>query len=151
MMKIRKAVIEDLPTLKELHDRAVMELCRDDYTPHQLEGWINSSPLEKYYWRLERQRFFIAEKEGRPVGFVRWYPKTNELCSICVDPEFSRQGIGSLLLASACEDARAHKVKRLWLKASLNAVPFYEALGWEPIELTTEGPLPYVKMEKIIA
>lgn len=149
-MEIRKAVVDDLPSLKALHDRAVMELCGDDYTIDQLEGWINSSPLEKYHWRLERQRFFLAERNGRPLGFVRWYPKTNELCSVCVEPEFARQGIGTLLMRSACEDARAHQVNLLWLKASLNAVPFYESLGWEYIELTTEGPLSYVRMEKHI-
>jgi GNAT superfamily N-acetyltransferase len=147
-MKIRKAAAADLPTLKVLHDRAVLELCSGDYTADQLESWINSSPLEKYYWRLERQRIFVAEEEGRPLGFVRWYPKTGELCSICVEPEFARQGVGTLLMEFAVEDAREHNVEILWLKASLNAVPFYGSLGWEYKELSKEGPLPYVKMEK---
>jgi GNAT superfamily N-acetyltransferase len=103
--------------------------------------------LEKYYWRLERQRIFVAENEGRPLGFVRWYPKTNELCSVCVEPAFARQGIGTRLMAFAVKDARDHNVKTLWLKASLNAVPFYEALGWESGDLSTDGLLNYVNME----
>lgn len=149
-MIIRKAVVDDVPTLKELHDRAVMELCRVAYTADQLEGWINSTPLEKYHWRLETQRIFIAEDEGRMIGFVRWYPETNELCSVCVEPELARQGIGTRLMEYACADARAHKVETLWLKASINAVPFYQALGWEYIELMAEDLLDYVRMEKRI-
>jgi len=149
-MIIRKAVIDDVPMLKELHDRAVMELCRAAYTSDQLAGWVNKSPLEKYYWRLETQRIFIAEDEGNPLGFVRWYPKTNELCSICVEPEFARQGIGTRLMEFACADARDNNVETLWLKASLNAVPFYQALGWDYIEHITDGPLDCVRMEKEI-
>ncbi len=147
-MKIRKAVIDDVPLIKELHDRAVRELCQADYTTDQLESWVNWTPLEKYYWRLENQRIFIAEDEGKTLGFVRWYPKTNELCSICVEPEFARQGIGTRLMEFACEDARAHNVETLWLDASLTAVPFYQVLGWEYVELSTHGLLESVRMIK---
>lgn len=145
---IRKAEIDDVPTLKALHDRAVLELCRSDYTIDQLVGWVNRSPLEKYYWRLGVQRIFIAEEGGRILGFVRWYPKTNELCSICVEPEFARQGIGTRLMDVACEDAREHNVETLWLDASLTAVPFYQTLGWDYVKLFTDGPLDRVRMVK---
>jgi len=67
-MIIREAVIDDAMTMKELHDRAVMELCRNDYTINQLMGWVNKSSLEKYLWRLERQRVFIAEIDGKMFG-----------------------------------------------------------------------------------
>jgi putative acetyltransferase len=147
-MIIRNAEIDDVPNLKELHDRAVLELCQADYTDEQLEAWVNISPLEKYYWRLETQRIFIAEDEGEIVGFVRWYPDTNELCSICVEPAFARQGIGTILMETACQDAREREVESLWLDASLTAVPFYQALGWEYIALATDGPLDSVRMMK---
>lgn len=149
-MIIRKADVDDVPTLKELHDRAVMELCRADYTIDQLESWVNKSPLEKYYWRLETQRIFIAEDAGRTLGFVRWYPKTNELCSICVEPEFARRGIGTSLMEHACQDARDHNVETFWLDASLTAVPFYQALDWQYVELSTDGPLDSVRMVKLL-
>lgn len=147
-MIIRKAVINDAEMLKEVHDRAVMELCRNDYSKDQLLGWINKSSLEKYIWRLETQRIFIAEEEGRTIGFVRWYPKTNELCSICVEPEFARQGIGTVLMEHAYKDAIEHNVESLWLDASLTAVPFYQVLGWNYVALSSEGPLDCVRMVK---
>lgn len=147
-MVIREAAAEDLRLMKELHDRAIRELCRNDYTREELEGWIKKSTLEKYRWRLETQRIFIAEGEGRMLGFIRWYPETNELCSICVEPEFARQGIGTTLMEHALEDAREQGVDLLWLDASLTAVPFYESLGWEYITFQTAGPLDCVRMEK---
>ncbi len=149
-MIIRKAIIDDVLMMKGLHDRAVMELCRNDYTIDQLKGWVNKSPLEKYYWRLETQRIFLAEIDGGMLGFVRWYPKTNELCSICIEPEFARQGIATKLMEYAYEDANDHNVETLWLDASLSAVPFYKALGWDYVTLSTDGPLDCVRMVKQI-
>jgi len=147
-MIIREAVIDDAMTMKELHDRAVMELCRNDYTINQLMGWVNKSSLEKYLWRLERQRVFIAEIDGKMFGYIRWSPKTNELCSICVEPEFARQGIATKLIEAAYNDARKHNVEMFWLDASLTAVPFYQALGWDYVALSTDGPLDSVRMVK---
>ena len=147
-MIIRNAVIDDAVIMKELHDRAVMELCRNDYSTEQLLGWINKSPLEKYVWRLETQKIFIAEKDGRMLGYVRWYPTTKELCSICVEPEFARQGIGTMLMEHAYKDAKDHNANALWLDASLTAVAFYQVLGWEYVALSTEGSLDSVHMIK---
>ena len=147
-MIIREAIIDDALTMKELHDRAVMELCRHDYTIDQLKDWVNKSPMEKYVWRLERQRIFVAGIDGKMLGYVRWYPETNEFCSICVEPEFTRQGIATRLMEIACNDARDHDVKSLWLDASLTAVPFYQNLGWGYVALLTDGPLDCVRMEK---
>lgn len=144
-MIIRKAKIDDASTMKELHDRAVMELCRHDYSNEELKGWVNKSALEKYLWRLETQRIFIADLDGKMLGFVRWYPKTAELCSICVEPEFARQGIASKLMEFAYKDAEEHDISELWLDASLTAVPFYETLGWDYVALSTDGPIDSVR------
>jgi len=35
-----------------------------------------------------------------------------------------------------------------WLDASLTAVPFYQALGWDYVALSTDGPLDSVRMVK---
>jgi N-acetylglutamate synthase-like GNAT family acetyltransferase len=147
-MKIRVAVIDDAKKMKELHDRAVLELCQNDYTIQQLESWINKSSIEKYYLRFETQRIFIAEQDGRMLGYVRWYPETNELCSLCVEPEFARQGIATSLMAHAEQDAREQNVHQLWLDASLTAVPFYQTLGWDFVKLSKAGSLDCVRMIK---
>ncbi len=147
-MNIRPAKIDDAQKMKELHDRAVMELCKDDYTLEQLIDWVSKSPLEKYIWRLERQRIYISEIEGKMVGFVRWLADEKMLCSICVEPTFARQGIATRLMQHVYEDARNLQVPDLWLEASLTAIPFYEALGWEKAVGAVNGPLDGIKMMK---
>jgi putative acetyltransferase len=147
-MIIRNANVDDAMEMKALHERSVLELCRFDYTPEQLKGWIKNNPLEKYQNRLEHHRSFIVEIDGKMVGYVRWNPETNELCSIFVHPDHVRQGIATKLMEKTYEDIRTFGVKELWLDASLTAVPFYETEGWEFIEKKMHGSLACVRMIK---
>jgi putative acetyltransferase len=150
-MIIRKANVDDAQAIKELHDRSALELCREDYTVKQLEDWVKYSSVEKYQKRLEIHRTFVAEINGKMVGFVRWNPATNELCSIFVDPDHTRQGIATKLMKKAYEDVTSYGAEKLWLYASMTAVPFYKAEGWDYIEQTMRGSLECVRMEKSLA
>ena len=143
---IRKATIDDAADLISLHTRSVLGLCRDDYTLDQLQYWLSFSTLEKYQMRLENHRSFVAEFNGKIIGYVRWNPNTNELCSIFVDPDYVRQGVASALIEVAYQDARSHGVDEMWLFASLTAVPFYLAIGWQYQERCMRGELESVNM-----
>lgn len=147
-MIIRKATFDDASDLIGLHTRSVLELCRYDYTPDQLQDWVSHSTLEKYQLRLESHPSYIAELDGKMIGYVRWNPETNELCSIFVDPEYVRQGVATALMDVAYQDAKSQGVEDLWLFASLTAVPFYQATGWETVESGMRGVLECVKMTK---
>ena len=147
-MIIREATVDDALSMMKLHERSVLELCREHYTLEQLKDWLSQSTVEKYQVRLERHRSYVAEHDGQMIAYVRWNPETNELCSIFVDPDFVRQGIATELMEIAYDDARSYGVKGLWLDASLNAVPFYTAIGWEFVELSKHGPVEGVRMTK---
>ena len=149
-MKIREAKVDDAEEIKELHDRSALISCRNDYTTEQLDEWVKYSSVEKYRKRLEIHRTFVGEIEGKIVGFVRWNPGTNELCSIFVDPDHARQGIATKLMEMAYEDVASRGVDKLWLIASLTAVPFYKAEGWQYMEQTMRGTMECVRMEKEI-
>ena len=147
-MIIRSATVADAPVIKQIHTRAVLMLCCADYTLEQLETWISQSTLQKQQRRLKQHRVFIAELVGKAVGFVRWNPATNELCSIFVDPDYVRLGVATKLMAHAAEDAVAHGVTAFWLDASLTAVPFYKATGWTFVKPMMHGTLACVRMTK---
>jgi putative acetyltransferase len=147
-VEIREAKVDDAQTIKALHDRSALALCRQDYTAQQLDEWVNFSSVERYRERLEIHRAFVAEINGEMVGFVRWNPETSELCSIFVHPEHARQGIATKLMQRAYEDVLSFGIARLWLYASLTAVPFYEAEGWVYVERSMRGSLACVRMEK---
>jgi len=147
-MVIREAHVGDAQAMKELHDRSALVLCRQDYSAQQLEEWVSFSNVERYRERLHIHRAFVAEIDGEMVGYVRWNPATRELCSIFVDPDHARQGIATRLMERVYEDVKSFGVERLWLCASLTAVPFYEAEGWAYVEETKRGSLACVRMEK---
>ncbi len=148
---IKPAAVDDARRMKELHKRSVMGLCGKEYTRDQLIGWVNRSSLEKFQFRLENHRSFVAEQDQKMIGFVRWNPKTRELCSIFVDPDHIRQGVASELMDTAIKDALTHQVDQLWLDASLTAVTFYESRGWIKVETSTNGFLECIRMTKQIA
>ena len=149
-MIIRKATLDDAADILSLHNHSVLALCRDDYTPDQLQYWLSYSTLEKYQVRLKHHSSFVAEYNGKMIGYVRWNPQSNELCSIFVDPEYVRQGVATALMEVAYRDALSQGVREMWLFASLTAVPFYQAIGWRYVERSMRGDLECVRMTKRI-
>ncbi|GJM42598.1 MAG: acyltransferase [Ardenticatenaceae bacterium] len=147
-MQIRKATLEDAEAIWRLHHRSVLSLCAADYTSEQIANWVQHSTLARQQARLKKHRVFVAEEEGHLIGFVRWNPATFELCSLFVDPDFVRRGVASALMETACQDARACGVTKFWLDASLTAVPFYTATGWQTIKQMMHGELACVRMTK---
>ncbi len=147
-MKIRNAEIDDALVIMEIRKRSVLQLCRSDYSPEQLKEWVGDSTEEEYRKRLELHRAFVAEVKNQIVGYVRWNPETNELCSIFVDPDYVRQGIATKLMKTAYRDMREQGVRETWLDASITAVTFYEVEGWQFVEERMHGHLECVRMIK---
>jgi putative acetyltransferase len=140
-MIIRKATVDDAAEIMDLHTNSVLRLCRGDYTPEQLQGWVNASSLEKYKLRLEKHRSYVAELDEVMIGYVHWNPETSELCSSFVHPDYARQGVGTRLMDIAEKDALSMGRNEMWLMASLTAVPFYFAMGWKSVGQTTRGSM----------
>ncbi len=57
------------------------------------------------------------------------------LASVYVDTAYRRQGVGSRLLQHVSEQARLHRIKRLYLFTP-DQVAFYQRLGWQILEET---------------
>jgi len=150
-MIIREAKVKDAQAIMALQERSVLGLCQGDYTLEQLEEWVSLGTLKVYQLRLENHRAWVAVAEGHIAGYVRWNPMSNELCSVYVDPDYTRQGIATKLMAIACEDAASHGVGKMWLDASLTAVPFYKTLGWKFVENRMHGALACVRMTKQVS
>jgi predicted N-acetyltransferase YhbS len=147
-MKIRRATPDDAAAIHQIHTRAVLALCGEAYAPEQLATWAGYSTVAMQQRRLQEHRAFVAEQDGVVIGFVRWAPATSELCSIYVDPDYARQGVASRLMAQAEADALSLGVAEFWLDASLTAVPFYQATGWQTIKPMTHRGLACLRMTK---
>jgi GNAT superfamily N-acetyltransferase len=69
-------------------------------------------------------------------------------------PDFTRRGVGRLVL-SLCEDAaRKEGFSRVELMATLAGVPLYRACGYQVVELLTDDrggvPVPLLRMHKAL-
>lgn len=174
MVSIRRATLEDVPSLKDLIPRSARELSRGFYTPEETESAILHvfGPDSRL---IADGTYFVAEVEGRLAGCGGWsrrrtlyggdQMKTGEeplldpatepakVRAFFVHPDFARRGIGSRILEECVEAARAAGFRRLELAATLPGVPFYAARGFSERE-RLEAPmrdgrmLPIVRMER---
>ena len=77
----------------------------------------------------------------------------NEVNAVHVHPHYTQIGVGTLLLNAVETEALAQNMRKLKVSASITAVPFYQARGYQAIErsfhtLRSGVEIPCVSMEK---
>jgi len=91
---------------------------------------------------LNEAEIFFARQGSNPIGFVQLYPMFSSvsmgriwiLNDLFIDESARRQGVGTILLETAAEFARALGAIRLQLETKPDnsaAQAAYEALGWK--------------------
>lgn len=144
-MEIRDAAPADAEAIWAVHVRSIRELGTDAYAPEQVEAWAAGCESADYEGSIRDLEFLVTERDGRDgdvVGFGSLAPEPPgryeadvdaEITGLYVDPSVARQGVGSAI----CDELerRAHRsgVETLGPSASRNAVPFYEARGYERV------------------
>ncbi len=148
---VRMARPEDLNAIRDLQVLSLKVLAAKDYDGPQLEALV-ASKAELRGWD---ELHFVAEVGGAVVGFgalARLRPWVNALF---VHPEFTRQGIATLLLGAMEEEALRRRDRSLSVLSSLTGEPFYRAVGFEALDemaiAVTGGEgvkIPCVRMRK---
>jgi len=153
---VRKAQPEDAFQMHHVHVTSVRTLCASDYTFEQIEAWVGKlDPQKRRQYMTQgshREILFVAEEKlGVIVGFSSL--GINEVNAVHVHPHYTQMGVGTLLLNAVETEARAQNMKKLKLSASITAVPFYQARGYQAIArsfhtLRSGVEIPCVSMEK---
>jgi GNAT superfamily N-acetyltransferase len=130
MIELRPAVPNDLEPLWELRTRAVAHACAAHYSEELMSVWLASPPPAALLDLLARGGGLVAEEQGRMLGYAVLDAASGEVEAAFVEPAQQGRGIGALLLRSLEDAARAAGCDRLYLSASLNAVPFYARAGF---------------------
>jgi putative acetyltransferase len=127
---IRRAQESDVDAIFRVHSESIRALCRDRYDEREIAAWITFRPAEAYHAAFASRELFVAEAQGRIVGFGQLDPRRGEIEACYVAPEAVGSGIGAALLHRMEEEARlrGHRVVRL--NATLNAEPFYARMGY---------------------
>ena len=147
----RIATLHDLDALHALMARSIAKLQSDFLTPEQV---VASSKVMGLDTQLVRDgTYFIIESNGRIAGCGGWSfratlyggddsvvarepalldPKTDaaKVRAMYTDPDFSRRGVGSHILALCEVAARSAGFRRVELMGTAAGVPLYSARGY---------------------
>lgn len=170
----RPATREDLPSLEPMVTRAIDELQRGYLDPSQIAASHAIMGLDTQL--VDDGTYYIVEMDGALAGCGGWSRRATlfggdhsagrdahfldpavdaaRVRAMYTHPDFTRRGVGRLIL-TLCETAAASaRFTRLQLHATLAGLPLYRAYGFEPLEemtIDSEGvPIPCVHMIKIL-
>lgn len=151
-MIIRRAAPSDVPLLCTIHNASIRSLCSADYTPEQIRDWTRALKPEGYIKAMEVNEFMMAVDRGI-VGFCIFSMEKAEVTALYVAPGFIRQGTGRAFITEVESLAKETGLCELNLKSTLNAVGFYEKMGFirqETLSFLLPGgtELPCVGMTK---
>jgi len=152
-MKIRRVTPKDLPEVAAVHRASILDLCAAHYSTAELSLWTGALRPDRYAAMLVGREFFVAEEDNAILGFGILDLSQSLINATYVSPMAVRRGVGRRLVEAMEELARQAGVSRLHLNSTLNAVPFYERLGYVRHEasynrLSTGAELPCFVMTK---
>lgn len=154
-MIIRAANKSDLLRIEWIHRDSILQLCKTHYSDEQLADWTAALGPAAYLVLLTSHRMFVADENDEILGFAVLDLSTGLINATYVCPQAFGRGVGRALLAAAETDAAANGISQIRLNATLNAVGFYERLGYEHCgreqnRLPTGVELPCVAMRKTL-
>ena len=157
---IRPVTAADVDPLAALQELSILRLGMAIYGAAKVKAWARVG-YEFKHVLLEDGRYFVAERAGERVGVGGWSPDGLEpdlawIRYLFVHPDHVRRGIGRGLVEVAEGAAAAVGRPRFEVWSSLNAVPFYGALGYRRLRtarwpVAAEIELDYVLMGKPVA
>ena len=129
-MVIREATRGDIPSLVVVRGAVRENILTSDI------------PLERIAAGLEeRGRGWVAEHEGRVVGFSMADREESMIWALFLLPEWEGRGLGRALLGRAVEWLWGEECGRIWLttEPGSRAEGFYAHLGWTQSGVTEKG------------
>lgn len=179
---VRFATNADVPALHALIESSVRILQAGDYTPAQIEGALgtvlgldtqlvtdqtyfvaettNSSGTKTIVacggWSKRKTLFGSDHAAVREPGFLDPSTDAAKIRAIFVHPDWSRRGLGTLLLETCENAAKSAGFSRFEMGSTLTGVPLYKLRGYEVIEpiavpLHNGESLPVIRMAKSAA
>ena len=131
-VRLRKAEAGDLPELHSVFELSVRNNCKKDYTPKQIEAWVQRASPERWQELFTSGlQFIVAEetKSFRITGFTS-FNSQGYLHSMFILPQFCGKGIATMLLDFAEDFARNNHIPNLFSEVSITARPFFEKRGF---------------------
>lgn len=169
----RLATMDDIPAIKTLMQRSIDELQRPFLSDDQVKASFELMGLDTQL--IEDGTYFVIEEGETIVGCGGWSHRktffganhtagrdatlldpTNDparIRAMYTHPEWTRRGVGNLIMNLCEEAARSHGFKRASMAATLAGEPLYKKCGYSAEEhfvgKTKCGiDVPLIRMEK---
>jgi putative acetyltransferase len=124
-------------TFLDIHSRSIHGLAVPHYSSEVINAWapaVTDENVRRFLKNPDGEIRLIAELDGVPVGLGCIVIPNSELRACYVVPEAARTGVGTAIVREIERIAKENGVTRLELRSSINAEPFYTALGYEVVE-----------------
>ena len=135
-MELRKARINDIMQIKLLLDRNFNEVMSNSHSKTVLDKYIAHNSVESLTSQLKWKNVYVVEQDGEIIAtgaFVNYgsvdVPKYS-VSNLYVKPELHSTGIGRLLFNQLLQDANEINADTFHVPSSMNAIGFYEKMGF---------------------
>lgn len=134
IITLRQAKLEDLEEIQKLFVDTISAVCKDDYSPKQIDVWT-SSVHNKPRWiaKMNSHYFLIAGIDNKIVGCAS-LEGNNYLDLLYVHKDHQRQGIADELYTEIEKEAIERSAKILISDVSITAKAFFEKKGFIAVE-----------------
>jgi GNAT superfamily N-acetyltransferase len=141
---LRRIEVEHLSTVRYIHASSLRLHAAQVLSEDEISAFSTHVYTAAYGEHLLRQQLFGAFADNELLGTAGWTVADDtgtsvRLRSIFVRPLFTGMGLGRRLVHGVEEDARAAGFHAFSVRATLNAAPFFERLGYA---VTSHGVRP---------
>lgn len=149
---IRKANKEDIKEIEKIHKDCVKKINAKFYSSAIVQEWLKQISAENIKDQFKNSIWAVLLIKEKIVGFVQFSIRTKELFQINIKPSLNGRGYGKKMYEYIEKYFIKKRVKIISLNATLNAVKFYNKLGFKKVKrikfkLNNEF-LEMIKMEK---
>lgn len=128
-LTLRAAHISDAEEISALIIKSVNYFHTDGYTEHELAIWRRGYSPSKVKSQLTHRLSKVLDIEGEIAGFIQFDPP--EIKGFYIKPEYSGQGLGSVLLQNMLMTLKVDGHTRIELTSNKMTVDFYKKFGFK--------------------
>ena len=132
-MDIRR--FEEGDEFRELIKESIRDIEQTQYSSEETDHLIETIPeMTMEFAQDDRFRYFVAEEDEEIIGVAGYKIETGTVSGVFASSDRKGSGIGSKLLNTLEEDARAQGIDTMTVPASLDAVGFYRKNGYKDLK-----------------
>lgn len=134
---IRKAKLQDVDSIMNLHRKVVAQENGKYYSPEIIKEWLSQISPQSVSQQLSIKDipWYLIEDDGTVVGFSQFSTEDKTLYQVNIDPLFKGKGYGKKLYQFIEEKFRSAGKDKIELWSTVNAREFYEKQGFTVVKM----------------